>query len=136
MSSVITLSQVPLEADAARQLLKDIQAKRVDVHPSQEKEIHERIEHVLAGIYAPPVDGDDLFAAPSIDISAPLKRLSPADLENALAEFFSAYCSTAVSVSVSNIQLSFPQNRGGTHSNHAHKLSLDIALDAAGQERS
>lgn len=130
MSSVITLSQVPLEAEAARQLLKDIQAKRVDVHPSQEKEIHERIDHVLAGIYAPPIDSDDLFSVSeqAIDISAPLKRLSPADLEKLLSEFFSDYCSTQVAVSVGSIQLSFPQNR-----NHQHKLSLDITLAAADQ---
>jgi hypothetical protein len=129
MSSVITLSQVPLEPDAARQLLKDIQSKRVDVHPSQEKEIRERIEHVLAGIYAPSVDGDDLFAEPSIAISAPLKRLSPADLEKVLSAFFSDYCSTAVAVSVGSIQLSFPQHR-----NNQHKLSLDITIAAEGQD--
>lgn len=129
MSSVITLSQVPLEADAARQLLKDIRARRVDVHPSQEREIHERIEHVMAGIYAPPADTDDLFGAPAVDIAAPLKRLSPADLERVLSEFFSDYCSTEVAVSVGSIQLSFPQNR-----NHHHKLSLDITIAANGQE--
>jgi hypothetical protein len=128
MSSVITLSQVPLEAEAARQLLKDIQAKRVDVHPSQEKEIRERIEHVLAGIYAPPIGSDDLFAEPALDISAPLKRLSPAELEKMLSAFFSEYCATAVAVSVGSIQLSFPQNR-----NHPHKLSLDIAIAVEGQ---
>jgi hypothetical protein len=129
MSSVITLSQVPLEADAARQLLKDIQAKRVDVHPSQEKEIHERIEHVMAGIYASPAENGDLFREAAVDISGPLKRLSPADLEKMLSAFFSDYCSTAVAVSVGSIQLSFPQNR-----NHQHKLSLDITIVAEDQD--
>jgi hypothetical protein len=123
MSAVITLSQVPLDPEAARQLLQDIRAKRVDVHPSQEKEIHERIEHVMAGVYVPPADTDDLFAEPSLDISAPLKQLSPADLEKVLSDFFSAYCSIPVSVGVNSLQLSFPQNR-----NHQHKLSLDITL--------